>query len=182
MDLTTLGLEKPGNNDAFGQDDFNENQDRIDAFLQAAGLNAAGVLPRCDLNHSLNQSLTSGVDTILSFDFERFDSDGMHDVAVNNSRIIFKTAGDYICGAAVLFAANATGLRRLVIDKNAGTFLRRIELPALSGTETGIEAVVLARFALNDFIEARARQDSGGALSVIGNSSYTPAFWAARIG
>lgn len=51
--------------------------------------------PRCMVNHSTGQSLVSGTHTLLTWDTEWFDSDGIHSTGTNPSRLTCITAGLY---------------------------------------------------------------------------------------
>lgn len=185
MLLTALGLRKPENNDGFGQDDFNLNADAIDALLHAAGLSASAgnQVPAARVFHSVDQSIANATGTILAFDSERFDRDVMHDVAVNNSRLVFKTAGLYLFGAQTFWAANATGERQTNLLLNGGNYLvRDIKPAAAASTRLGMVATVWS-FAIDDFVEVQVYQTSGGALSCIADTaSKAPELWAVRVG
>jgi hypothetical protein len=51
--------------------------------------------PRVMVHHSAGQSLASGTFTLLTWDTEWFDSDGMHSTSTNPSRLTCITAGIY---------------------------------------------------------------------------------------
>src|SRR5258708_5416175 len=53
--------------------------------------------------------------TAHAFDSNRFDTDTMHSTVTNNTRGIAKTAGKYMFGGTVEFAANVNGHRELQV-------------------------------------------------------------------
>ena len=136
--------------------------------------------PRALISKSGTQSLTSGVVTVLTFDTESYDTDGMHDTATNNTRLYAKTAGYYAISATIGFATNGTGTRGIQLRLNAagsasgGTLLYDLTFPTVSGANA---TVILPQFtyplALDDYVELFGSQSSGGALNVTGGVNNT---------
>lgn len=182
MLLTALGLRKPENNDGFGQDDFNLNADLLDALLRAAGLATSGLVPACRVTHSVAQSIAHNTVTALVFDTERFDTDTIHDPAVNNSRLTCKTAGKYLVYGNVGYAANATGERQLRISLNGVTLHGGAQLTPVSGNNTSVVVLAIVELAVNDYVQLEAYHTAGVALNVIQNTASTPEFGMTRIG
>ncbi len=124
---------------------------------------------------------TSGVGALVSWDAEEFDTDVMHDLVSNPSRMIAKTAGTYDVKVSIAFVANATGWRQVEIRKNSagavgsGTQIAQFRVPAtatLSGDSFGSVEVALAA---NDYLECFVTQTSGGSLATTVGQSFT---WA----
>ena len=91
----------------------------------------------------------------------------MHDTAVNNSRVVCRTAGVYHVAGYAQFAINATGFRQLNLRLNGATNLAAVTLPSAGAavvTELAVATAYL--FAANDYVEATVHQSSGGALDV----------------
>jgi len=140
---------------------------------------------------SAGQSITDSTLTTLTFDVETYDTNVMHDNVTNNSRITFPVAGLYLVGASVDFNANATGSRFIEFRLNGTTTTfgaASTEAVSLASTDTMVPSIITRRFAINDYIELRVIQSSGGALNVIGgdggssgSQSTGTIFWAERI-
>jgi hypothetical protein len=71
-------------------------------------------------------SYTSGVETIISFNFENFDTDGFHSTVTNTSRMTIPTGkgGKYLF-TGTLFLNTVPNYARLTLAKN-GTFIREV--------------------------------------------------------
>lgn len=141
--------------------------------------------PRCRVYSDTNVSIANNDTTqVVTFNQERYDPHGMHDVSTNNSRITFPADGTYAVGGNFQFAANATGRRQLGIRLNGTTLLAVEEysgavsatVPCNMGIYTEYE------FAAGDYVEIRAFQTSGGALNVSAVGNFSPEFFAHRIG
>ena len=57
-------------------------------------------------------TIATGVNTALTFDSERYDTDAIHDLVVNPGRLTCKTAGKYAFWGYVDWVANAGGSYR----------------------------------------------------------------------
>lgn len=138
--------------------------------------------PCCRVTHSTNQAITSGPTTILVFNLERYDTDSMHDITTNNSRITFNTAGVYAVGGQVRWEGNDAGDRRLFIRVNAGDTIASTEDSADQSDEFDQNVNTQWKFAVGDYIELIAVQNSGSTLNVNKDASLSPEFFAARVG
>lgn len=123
--------------------------------------------PRAKVFHSTTQSLTSAVVTALNFNSEDLDIGGLHDPAVNNSRLTIPTGfgGVYLIIGKVAYAANATGVRVARIHKNGALIDTE---PIHAGTASGTQVVMvnsILALAAGDYIELVGYQDSGAPLN-----------------
>ena len=121
------------------------------------------------VKRSTVQSIPSGVNTVIAFDAEDYDTDNMHDVVTNNSRITFQRAGKYGYWIQADWASNTTSYRRLFATKNGGA----VVIPNIVTTQPPSAAVAMHHgfyaedtFVAGDYIEFFARQDTGGALNL----------------
>lgn len=159
--------------------------------LQATDLPAATVSTQgavlggvnCRVYNSGNISVvTGGSGTALTFDSERWDTDGMHSTSSNTGRITATRAGQYIITAHVRFAANGTGARSLLIRLNGTTFIANAFYPAVAGGDnTDVSVATLYQLAASDYVEVVAYQSSGGALNALASGNFSPEFAIARI-
>lgn len=131
--------------------------------------------------HSAAQSPATGVLTGLAFDSEYWDTDDMHDLAVNNTRLTFNTAGIYVVGAHLTWAANGVGTREAQILKNNATILDLWKSLSYAGAVNHSRLSTVDKFDAGDYIEVKVLQDSGGALAVNSVANYSPVFFAHRL-
>jgi hypothetical protein len=162
-------------NDVFTESMWNDSlKTNINNFIVPAA---------CRVRKSGTQSIPHDSATALTFDVEDFDTDTMHDNAVNQSRITINTAGIYIISGLVGFASAAGGgVREASIRKNgASTYLSLAKYTALISTENFVQVEVIANLAVNDYVELYAYQTSGGAINTDPfNLSYLAAVWIGR--
>jgi hypothetical protein len=131
---------------------------------------------RCRLTHSMNQAVSSGITTALTFDTEEFDS-GLHN-STAASRITFTEAGFYLIGASFTWSSGGTDVRSLLIRKNGATFISRSSTTG----GNGVEATAFDYFGAGGYVEVMAFQAAGTSQTISANtSSLTTNFWATRI-
>lgn len=132
--------------------------------------------------HSAHQSIPTSTWTTVAFDSEAYDTDSIHDLVTNNSRLTCKTAGKYVIVAYVLFAPSATGYREGEI-LNDGVRLHFLPIIPVSATvNTAFFLLTIDDLAVNNYLELRVFQDSGGALSCYCGAVYNTHFWMQRVG
>jgi hypothetical protein len=119
---------------------------------------------------STGQSLTSGTAATLTWNLESFDTNGFHDNTTNNSRLTVPTGygGKYYWTVTVGFGqAAATGNKTVVIRKNGTDFFYFEYAPAAEVDFTNTSGVI--SMSAGDYLEVRARQTSGGTVTVQGD-------------
>lgn len=107
----------------------------------------------------------------VAFESEITDTDGYHDLAVNNSRLTVPAGkgGLFTVVALVTFDFNATGLRKLGIYKNNSLIWQRTDAASASGSTTVNEEFTLS-LADGDYVEVRVAQNSGAALNLLASA------------
>ena len=148
-----------------------------------AGMDYQANAPACRVYHNANQSLTDNVQAALAFNSERHDATGMHDTAVNNSRITFTDAGVYLVGFSLEYQAAADYVSLYAgILLNAATYLALHSLGthADAGIAPAITIVTAYKFAAGDYVTAMAYQNNSAsaARNVLSNANRSPEFWA----
>jgi len=131
-----------------------------------------------------NQSLADGTGTTLTFNQERYDTDAMHDTTSNTSRITITSgagAGKYLIGGCFEFAANATGIRLVLINLNGTTTIANITQNAASSFGTVICLTTAYSFSVDDYVELQVFQNSGGNLDVTASPNHSPEFWVQKL-
>lgn len=136
------------------------------------------------VRHSVAQSIPNATITALAFDSERYDTDGFHDPATNNSRLTIPAGegGTYFLAGAVGFVSNATGERQFRFLLNGTTLLTVLEIQASSVGPVYFPLATEYELAAGDYVELVVYQNSGGALNVPANANYTPEFMISKRG
>ena len=136
----------------------------------------------CRLFKSAAQSIGSGAAyTDLTFNSETFDQGGLHDTGANTERITIAIPGLYLLYGQVEWAANATGLRSIVIEKNddgASVGTSFMEPPQTLAFTQNVQTLAVA--VKNDYFKLLVAQISGGALNVNPGTASTY-FMAVRL-
>jgi hypothetical protein len=122
--------------------------------------------PACHVSDGTGVSLVNSTATLMAWDSEQFDTDGMHSTVTNNSRITFVTAGTYcvkinlsVPGATyTVFTINAR--LNSAGSSSGGTSLRSESYDDHSMQNVGTWVWERA-FAANDYIEFFVTQTSG---------------------
>lgn len=145
----------------------------------------AGRVPQVRAYHSIDQSLTSGIDAALSFNGERYDYGGFHSTVSSTSRLTVPPgfAGLYRISGTLRFASNAAGYRYAVILLNGGlTGLAVDARNPISGFVTALTLSTTYRLADNDYLELIANQTAGVGLNVVAIGNSSPEFMMEMIG
>lgn len=137
-------------------------------------------IPSARVYHSVNQSIENNIETILSFNSERFDTDSIHDNVTNNSQLTCKTAGKYFISASIRFAYNTTGIRILRLATN--TSLIASELRNAPSDVCEMTISTLCDLAVNDYVVVKVYQNSGAALDIVSIGAFSPEFMMVRMG
>lgn len=153
----------------------NDDDTLVPDSTQAAGL-AWQIQPAVRAYHNATQTPTVATWTTLAFNSERFDTNGMHDLVTNNSRLTVPAggAGLYMVGACVQFVAGTAGALGLRLLLNGTTVITEFE--NISAGAAAIAACTLYALAVGDYLEAQV-YDSVAA-TVPAGANYSPEFWA----
>jgi hypothetical protein len=127
------------------------------------------------------QSIPHGAVTDVSFS----GTDGTASAGIwngaNPTRIVAPVAGFYLCGGAVEFAANTTGLRVVYLRLGGATIKAQVIAP-VTASAGGPASIVIATglvLAANDFVTLSVYQDSGAPLNL--TVGVVPNLWLALI-
>lgn len=107
--------------------------------------------------------------TNLTFDGERFDTDGFHTTGGNNERITIPAgkAGKYMFKGAVTYDASGTGQRTLVLTVNGSRVNTYSQIHYTAPTSGGYSTTVveiIVDAAVGDYFALQTWQNSGGNL------------------
>ena len=144
------------------------------------------VKPQARVYSTAAQSLTSSVLTALTFTNARWDLPSGHFSLSSPTRLTCQIAGLYVAFGHVGFAASASGTQRQInIMLNGSTYIARaseqLEAGGSSGNVHRLIVATLWRFAVADYIELQAYQDTGGALNTYVEADDSPEFAFALI-
>ena len=132
--------------------------------------------PAVRVNEAGAQTTTNNELFTLLFGTEGFDTDNMHDLVSNTSRLTATTAGIYYIESQVQFAAHATGDRFLRMLLNGTTTISETRLRAAAGAHRQ-QCGMLFSLSATDYVELLVFQNSGGDLNVAPARFYM--FWVA---
>lgn len=134
--------------------------------------------PRCSLRATAAQPIPNGAYTPVAFVGEPYDNEataahlsgtGMHDPATNNTRVVARTAGTYMCTGGVSWAGNGTGRRGIRWAKNGAALAdsQVIEAATAAVAVAYAARTVWVPLSVGDYVELQAFQDvtGGGALN-----------------
>lgn len=119
-------------------------------------------------------TLTTAVAATLALDTELYDTDTIHSLVTNTSRLTIVTAGLYEITCSVGFASNATGYRNVIVLKNGAIALARSQQgPSPTANNTAIQCTARENLIVGDYLEIQATQASGGNLATVLGRDYT---------
>lgn len=135
--------------------------------------------PKCRVYNSAAISVTNSVETALTFNSERFDTDTLHSTSVDTGRITFTTAGTYLVGGSIRWEDSAsTVAQRLAIRLGGATKLAETLNNHANNGGSPLSIATLYAFSAGDYIELVAYQNTTGALNVTATGNQSPEFWA----
>jgi len=111
------------------------------------------------------QTLTNNTDTILTWNAERFDTDGFHDNSTNNSRMTIPSGkgGKYlVLGSA--YYVTGSGYRELLVLKNGN--IVNYFYGVINTDYENLTINTIVECIAGDYLELRGFQNSGGNLNV----------------
>lgn len=124
--------------------------------------------------HNTTQSIPNNTWTNLAFNSEISDDEGWHDPTTNNDRITPLEAGEYMfflqnCN----FESNSTGQREAQIFSSTHGNLNFFTINAIGGGKATFLPVFAHRYISGGYIVCQVRQNSGGALNILGFPKFT---------
>jgi len=114
------------------------------------------------ITNGTSQSIATGTLYTIPFNTSFFDNTSMF--SGGGTQLICKKAGYYLLSANINWDSNSVGQRQIVISVNGvSRFVQKI--PTSLGVMTSSISGVM-RLSVNDYIEVKAYQESGGALGI----------------
>lgn len=128
-------------------------------------------------------TILDNTNTILTFNSERFDTDGMHSTVSNTSRLTVTRAGKYLIIGLVRWTLTTGGRRVVSIKQNGATYIGRSEIGSAADATAEPGQIVSAIYdlALTDYVELEVFQNRGGSLNVRSVGNTSPEFMMFRV-
>ena len=135
--------------------------------------------------HDANQVVGLDSDLILSFNSERWDTDGIHDTVTNNSRLTCQTAGKYVIAGHAHFEQGGVCVRKIKILLNGTTFLIDQAWDRDPDGLTRMNCMTVYELKVGDYVELEVRNGDyieAGGWRIMAFASKSPEFMMHRIG
>jgi hypothetical protein len=113
--------------------------------------------------------------TELTFDSEKYDTDNIHSITTNTSRLTCQTSGKYLIVGNAQFDNDATGIRGYRILLNGTTILAEIQEDGMGFNVATIS--IIHDLNVNDYVEYH----QVGSLDIIAFDDYSPYFMMQKI-
>jgi hypothetical protein len=107
-----------------------------------------------------NIPVANNLVTLVGLGSEDFDTDTLHDLVTNNSRLTAAVTGKYQVSASVIWNANSSGIRQLHIQRNTSN-VTIVQTPGSAIGSLGQNCSDLMQIAQNGFVEMSVYQNTG---------------------
>lgn len=120
--------------------------------------------------------------TYVPFNSQEYDTDGIHSTTILNTRLTCQTAGIYCVAFNFIWEWTTVGIRRAVIDHNAGPGIAATYTPSLANNWYTQQLCTIVELAVGDYLRVKVYQNSGAALFIEYGPRSSPYFEMQRIG
>jgi len=126
--------------------------------------------------NSSNITVPTSTWTALTFNSERWDSDGIHSTSSNTSRLTCQTAGKYLVSADIQWAVGATATRIMRVYLNGATPVSTVNVGPVSQGYPALNTATVLDLDIGDYIEVKVWQNTGGSKAVSASAQHSPEF------
>jgi hypothetical protein len=114
------------------------------------------------------QSISNATETVITFESERFDTDGYHSTVSNTSRITVPSGknGYFLLTGTIRFANNSGGSRFITFLKNGTIQIARCNRVNAISSDMFLNGTAIIDGVAGDYFEMQAQQSSGGSLNI----------------
>lgn len=123
-----------------------------------------------------DQAIPDTTATSLVFDTIRWNNGGLY-ASTATSRLTAPVSGVYALGVNVEWEASAAGTRTLSLLYNGVDLIASVRASPAGAGVTRQALVTEWPLNVDDYVEARVVQTSGGALNIVKAQKYSPEFW-----
>lgn len=117
----------------------------------------------------------------VTFNSERWDTDEIHSTSTNTERLTAVNAGIYAITGSVNMEASSSGKRYLGIKLNNAYWIVLLSYSPTSVNDYQFVSTI-AYLDVDDYVDLRVAQNSGGTLKLIASVNFSPEFTMQRIG
>jgi hypothetical protein len=127
------------------------------------------------VHNSGTQSISTGTETIATFNSEYFDTDAYHSTSSNTGRLTIPAgkSGKYLLIGRVWFDVNGSNTREMRINKNGSLFKIAKWLNNGASCEVTCQISVIIDATAADYYELTVSQYSGSTIALLGTASNT---------
>jgi len=129
---------------------------------------------------SQDVSIPSAILTILLFDSERWDTDDIHDTAIDTSRLTAQTAGKYYIFAHIKWDAGGADLRLRILLNNT-TLIAEVSDVGRSGPSNAQSIGTHYELNVGDYVEVQVRQAVGFPVDILRVDASSPEFGMVKL-
>jgi hypothetical protein len=176
VDFTTVPTP-PAGDQIVGIDSNDQHLKRKNSSATVVDIETAGgggAFVGASVYLSFDQSIANNTNTPASWGSEAYDTDSLHDNAVNPERLTVNATGYWRVSGFVEFDINSTGYRAAYLAKNGSYENQVVEGPSTSATTQWGAAFSFTKYLVSgDYLELIVKQTSGGALNLIGTPGET---------
>ena len=161
--------------------DFNKRLQHLERLERPAG----GYTEGARVFNDANILAGNNVWTTLTFNSERWDTDAIHSIFLNTSRLTCQTAGVYVITGNVIWQNSAVDSPRSHrIRLNGAINIGYFSNPKQPNAGDGLSYEVTTQYDLivGDFVEFGVYHNTGGAININAALNYSPEFMMQRIG
>lgn len=149
--------------------------DRVDVPLMAI---------RASVQRSTNQSIPSGIPTVVSFNTEHYDTYDLWSIFLPTRFRVINAKGLYLVTACVQWEPDGNGFRRIFFRKDGLTIIGAANQMAVTSGGDQTEQSLTVQWRVDTipaYVELFVEQNSGGNLNILNNSVFSPAMTIVRI-
>lgn len=141
--------------------------------------NLNGTITRVKTQRLTAQSVAAATfASILWTSADEYDTDGIHDTAINADRVVFNKLGLWVVSYSVTVSGSATGTRASYMQKNGAGGKLGANEGATAGTTSQSGATQVVCGSIGDYVTVTVFQGSAGALNYAGDvNSYLAAYY-----
>lgn len=136
----------------------------------------------CRAFSDADQTIVTATTSAIALNQEHYDTDTIHDLSTNNSRLTATTAGKYVISGHIRLAANATGTRRIGIRVNGTLDIAFFDQNGDASLEFIVSIATIYDLAAADYVELTVTQTSGGNLNLDATGDWGSEFAMQKIG
>jgi hypothetical protein len=148
----------------------------------------AGMVPACNLTSAQNKTVGPGATVTLTWDTEKFDPTGMHDLSTQTDRLTIKEPGIYLVYAMVFWkqmsGQNINGTFNFSIYRNRNGSIDQIARDTVYiGASQGVQSCMkLIDCDTGDYLYVQVTNNSTATVDVDASQPYSPYFGAIKLG